>query len=58
MAEINLAQILRGTANEFLSQIRQCQGRAVLQFILGPSGNIGELVMVFGENRTFLTIWI
>ena len=36
-AEANLAQILRGAAEEFLSQIRRCQGKAVLHFILRPT---------------------
>ena len=40
MAEKNLVQILRGAAKEYLNQIRRCQGKAVLKFILRPPGSI------------------
>ena len=68
-AEANLAQILRGAAKEYLSQIRRCQGNAVLQFILQPPGSIwragssiwkagGGIWRVGGGIWDYLTIWV
>ena len=62
-----MAQILRGAAEEYLSQIHLCQAKArwfysLYSDLLVVFGELvmvfGELEGVFGERCKFLTIWI
>jgi hypothetical protein len=59
MLLVNLAQILWGTAEEYLSQIHLCQAKASWFYSLYSDLLVvfGELVMVFEERSKFLTIW-